>query len=74
MTFPGRGRRDVDAIRAAFGVSKITLRLSYGTYIGQVYETLFPDQVRRMVLDSVSIQPGSGMPTNVARISVPGAA
>ena len=46
--------RDMDAIRAAFGVSKINyFAFSYGTYLGQVYATLFPDRVRRMVLDSV---------------------
>ena len=46
--------RDMDAIRAAFGVSKINYyAFSYGTYLGQVYATLFPDRVRRMVLDSV---------------------
>jgi len=46
--------RDMDAIRAAFGVSKINYyAFSYGTYLGQVYATLFPGRVRRMVLDSV---------------------
>jgi pimeloyl-ACP methyl ester carboxylesterase len=46
--------RDMDSIRAAFGVSKISYyAFSYGTYMGQVYATLFPDRVRRMVLDSV---------------------
>ena len=45
--------RDLDSIRAAFGVSKINYyAFSYGTYIGQVYATLFPSRVRRMVLDS----------------------
>jgi pimeloyl-ACP methyl ester carboxylesterase len=45
--------RDMDSIRAAFGVSKITYyAFSYGTYLGQVYATLFPSRVRRMVLDS----------------------
>jgi pimeloyl-ACP methyl ester carboxylesterase len=45
--------RDMDAIRAAFGVSKINYyAFSYGTYLGQVYVTLFPERVRRMVLDS----------------------
>jgi pimeloyl-ACP methyl ester carboxylesterase len=45
--------RDMDSIRKAFGVSKINYyAFSYGTYIGQVYATLFPDRVRRMVLDS----------------------
>jgi pimeloyl-ACP methyl ester carboxylesterase len=46
--------RDMDSIRAAFGVGKINYyAFSYGTYMGQVYATLFPDRVRRMVLDSV---------------------
>src|SRR5580698_4142201 len=45
--------RDLDSIRAAFGVAKINyFAFSYGTYIGQVYATLFPQRVRRMVLDS----------------------
>jgi pimeloyl-ACP methyl ester carboxylesterase len=45
--------RDLDSIRAAFGVSKINYyAFSYGTYIGEVYATLFPGRVRRMVLDS----------------------
>jgi pimeloyl-ACP methyl ester carboxylesterase len=45
--------RDMDSIRAAFGVSKINyFAFSYGTYLGQVYATLFPSRVRRMVLDS----------------------
>ena len=43
----------MDSIRAAFGVSKINYyAFSYGTYLGQVYATLFPARVRRMVLDS----------------------
>ncbi len=45
--------RDLDSIRAAFGVSEINYyAFSYGTYLGQVYATLFPRRVRRMVLDS----------------------
>jgi len=45
--------RDLDSVRAAFGVSQITYyAFSYGTYLGQVYATLFPGHVRRMVLDS----------------------
>jgi pimeloyl-ACP methyl ester carboxylesterase len=44
---------DVDKIREAFGVSQINYyAFSYGTYIGEVYATLFPQRVRRMVLDS----------------------
>ncbi|TCC64227.1 alpha/beta fold hydrolase [Kribbella pittospori] len=45
--------RDVDSIRAALGVERINYYgFSYGTYLGQVYSTLFPSRVRRMVLDS----------------------
>jgi pimeloyl-ACP methyl ester carboxylesterase len=45
--------RDMDSIRAAFGVSEINyFAFSYGTYLGEVYATLFPSRVRRMVLDS----------------------
>ncbi|HEU5419120.1 MAG TPA: alpha/beta hydrolase [Streptosporangiaceae bacterium] len=46
--------RDLDSIRVALGQSKISyLAFSYGTYIGQVYATMFPGRVRRMVLDSI---------------------
>jgi pimeloyl-ACP methyl ester carboxylesterase len=45
--------RDLDSIRAAFGVAKINYYgFSWGTYLGQVYATLFPGHLRRMVLDS----------------------
>jgi pimeloyl-ACP methyl ester carboxylesterase len=45
--------RDMDSIRAALGQRQITYYgFSYGTYLGQVYSTLFPSRVRRMVLDS----------------------
>src|SRR3954452_17757274 len=44
---------DMDAIRAALGVTTLNFYgFSYGTYLGQVYATLFPSHVRRMVLDS----------------------
>lgn len=45
--------RDMDMIRAALGDSQISfIGISYGTYLGGVYATLFPDRVRAMVLDS----------------------
>ena len=45
---------DMESIREALGVDKINYYgFSYGTYIGQVYATLHPDRVRRMVLDGV---------------------
>jgi pimeloyl-ACP methyl ester carboxylesterase len=50
--------RDMDAIRAALGQPKISyFAFSYGTYLGQVYATMFPTRVRRMVLDS-TVGPG----------------
>ncbi|MFF6779658.1 alpha/beta fold hydrolase [Streptomyces sp. NPDC012510] len=46
--------KDMDAIRAALGAGKINyFGYSYGTYLGAVYAKLFPNRVRRAVLDSV---------------------
>ncbi|MBI4932865.1 MAG: alpha/beta fold hydrolase [Actinobacteria bacterium] len=45
--------RDMDLIREGMGDEQISyLGISYGTYLGAVYATLFPDRVRAMVLDS----------------------
>ena len=45
--------KDMDSIRQALRQSKITYYgFSYGTYLGQVYSTLFPSHVRRIILDS----------------------
>ncbi len=44
--------KDMDALRAALGAEKINfLGFSYGTYLGQVYATMYPARVRRMLLD-----------------------
>ena len=44
--------RDMDSIREAIGAEKINyLGYSYGTRIGAVYASLFPERVRAMVLD-----------------------
>lgn len=44
--------RDIDSIRQALGAQQINFYgFSYGTYLGQVYATRFPNRVRRMVLD-----------------------
>ncbi|MFC7883529.1 alpha/beta hydrolase [Streptomyces sp. NPDC057376] len=46
--------RDVDAVRAALGAEKVNyFGYSYGTYLGAVYAKLYPERVRRLVLDSV---------------------
>ena len=53
MTTPNTVR-DLDVIRAALGEKKLNyLGVSYGTYIGAVYGTLFPGHLRRMIVDSV---------------------
>ena len=58
--------RDLDQIRKAFGVQKINYyAFSYGTYLGQVYGTLFPDRVRRMVLDSTVDPTGAWYQDNI---------
>jgi len=45
--------RDMDSIREALSAPQTSLYgFSYGTYLAQVYSTLFPQRVRRMVLDS----------------------
>ena len=60
--------RDLDSIRAAFGVAKINyFAFSYGTYIGQVYATLFPGRLRRMVLDSTVDPAGVWYNDNVSQ-------
>ncbi|MFI8089658.1 alpha/beta hydrolase [Streptomyces sp. NPDC086080] len=46
--------RDMEVIRQALGTKRINyFGYSYGTYLGAVYATLFPQRVRRLVLDSV---------------------
>ncbi|MCX4766177.1 alpha/beta hydrolase [Streptomyces sp. NBC_01275] len=46
--------RDMDAIRAAVGAGKLNyFGYSYGTYLGAVYAKLYPQRVRRLVLDSI---------------------
>jgi pimeloyl-ACP methyl ester carboxylesterase len=60
--------RDMDRIRAAMGQSKLSyLAYSYGTYIGQVYATLFPRRVHRMVLDSIVDPTGVWYADNIAQ-------
>ncbi|MEU1513469.1 alpha/beta hydrolase [Streptomyces sp. NPDC005811] len=46
--------RDMDAIRAATGAPRLNyFGYSYGTYLGAVYAKLYPQRVRRLVLDSI---------------------
>jgi pimeloyl-ACP methyl ester carboxylesterase len=44
---------DMESIRLALGQQQINYYgFSYGTYLGQVYATLFPSHLRRVILDS----------------------
>jgi pimeloyl-ACP methyl ester carboxylesterase len=46
--------RDLDVLRAALGDRRLTyLGFSYGTYLGELYASLFPSKVGRLVLDGV---------------------
>lgn len=56
--------RDLDRVRAALGERKISAwGTSYGTYVGAVYNELFPHRTDRVVLDSND----NPDPTRVAR-------
>ncbi|MFI8093578.1 alpha/beta hydrolase [Streptomyces sp. NPDC086080] len=50
--------RDLDVVRAALGERRISyLGYSYGSYLGEVYATMFPGRTDRVVLDGV-VDPG----------------
>jgi pimeloyl-ACP methyl ester carboxylesterase len=50
--------RDMDLLRQALNARQINyFGFSYGTYLGQVYATRYPERVRRMVLDG-NVNPG----------------
>ncbi|MFI0805846.1 alpha/beta hydrolase [Streptomyces echinatus] len=53
--------RDMDVVRAALGERRISyLGYSYGSYLGQVYATMFPGRTDRVVLDGVVAPAGYG--------------
>ncbi|MFD0490620.1 TAP-like protein [Saccharopolyspora erythraea NRRL 2338] len=46
--------QDMESIRKALGAEQINYYgFSYGTYLGQVYGTMFPERLRRVVMDGV---------------------
>jgi pimeloyl-ACP methyl ester carboxylesterase len=60
--------RDMDSIRAALHQQKISyFGYSYGTYLGEVYATLFPHRVSRMVLDSTVDPTGAWYRDNISQ-------
>jgi pimeloyl-ACP methyl ester carboxylesterase len=55
---------DMELLRQALGEPKLTyLGYSYGTFLGAVYATLYPDRVRAMVLDG-AVDPNAGELSN----------
>ncbi|MFD6095895.1 alpha/beta fold hydrolase [Nocardiopsis flavescens] len=51
--------RDMDVVRAALGEERISYYgASYGTYLGAVYGSLFPERLDRSVLDSAVLPEG----------------
>ncbi|MGC7096822.1 alpha/beta hydrolase [Amycolatopsis lurida] len=63
--------RDMDLIRGKLGEDKLSfLGYSYGTHLGAVYATLFPDRSDRIVLDS-SLVP-AGLDREASRLFGPG--
>ncbi|MBL1083902.1 alpha/beta fold hydrolase [Streptomyces actinomycinicus] len=60
--------RDMDAVRQALGAKKISyFGYSYGTYLGAVYAKLYPERVRRLVLDSIVDPTGVWYDDNLAQ-------
>ncbi|MEV0222922.1 alpha/beta hydrolase [Streptomyces sp. NPDC050704] len=58
--------RDMDSIRKALGAKKINyFGYSYGTYLGAVYAKLYPERVRRLVLDSIVDPTGVWYDSNI---------
>ncbi|MFH0246496.1 alpha/beta fold hydrolase [Streptomyces sp. HK10] len=60
--------RDLDLIRVALGQDKITyFGTDWGTYLGSVYASMYPNRVARMVLDSVVRPSGVGYRNSLAK-------
>ncbi|MFJ8914101.1 alpha/beta hydrolase [Amycolatopsis sp. NPDC102389] len=61
--------RDMDRIREALGEEKLSYYgVSYGSYLGAVYSTLFPQRTDRVVIDSVT-GPGGLDPVTSRRLA-----
>ncbi|KZB87245.1 alpha/beta hydrolase [Amycolatopsis regifaucium] len=61
--------RDMDRIREALGEKKLSYYgVSYGSYLGAVYSTMFPQQTDRVVIDSVT-SPGGLDPATSRRLA-----
>ncbi len=60
--------QDMDALRAALGDTKLTYYgVSYGSYLGAVYATAFPDKVGAMVLDGAFLPETTGNQSSIVQ-------
>jgi pimeloyl-ACP methyl ester carboxylesterase len=60
--------RDLDSIRVALHQQQLSyFAYSYGTYLGELYGTMFPHRVHRMVLDSVIDPKGVWYAANISQ-------
>ncbi len=60
--------QDMDALRVALGDSKFTYYgVSYGSYLGAVYATAFPDKVGAMVLDGAFLPETTGNQSTIVQ-------
>ncbi|MFC9898339.1 alpha/beta fold hydrolase [Nocardia sp. NPDC127579] len=60
--------RDTEEVRRALGVERISfLGISWGTNLGAVYGTLFPQHTDKLVLDS-NVDPNTGWAEQTARV------
>lgn len=66
--------RDLDIVRDALGDPRLTyLGYSYGTHIGSLYASMYPENTRAVVLDGV-VDPGPGLGRSLAEQQVEGVA
>ncbi len=60
--------QDMDALRAALGDTKLTYYgVSYGSYLGAVYATAYPDKVGAMVLDGAFLPETTGNQSTIVQ-------
>jgi pimeloyl-ACP methyl ester carboxylesterase len=63
-----RVAQDMDALRAALGDDLLTYYgVSYGSYLGAVYATMFPNKVGSMVLDGAFLPETSGDESSIVQ-------
>lgn len=60
--------KDLEQVRKALGVEKVTYwGASYGSYLGMMYATLYPERIEKMALDGVASPHKSWYESNLAQ-------